>query len=136
MWDLKTGELLRTFAGHTRGLACVQFDGKTIVSGSSDQLIKVWEADSGQCIQTLRGHKDLVRTLHFTGGRRAVSGSYDQTIKVWDIVSGECTLDLKDVHTSWVFDVQFDTSRIVSTSQDQKIVIWDFSKELHVSDID
>ncbi|KAJ2688004.1 hypothetical protein IWW39_002542 [Coemansia spiralis] len=136
MWDLNTGELIRTFAGHTRGLACVQFDGKVIVSGSSDQLIKVWNAESGLCTQTLQGHKDLVRTLHFNGGRRAVSGSYDQTIKVWDIVSGECTLDLKDVHTSWVFDVQFSTSRIVSTSQDQKIVIWDFSKGLDVSDID
>ncbi|KAJ2809243.1 hypothetical protein H4R20_000238 [Coemansia guatemalensis] len=135
MWDLKTGALIRTFTGHTRGLACVQFDGKTIVSGSSDQLIKVWDADSGRCKQTLRGHKDLVRTLHFDGGRRAVSGSYDQTIKVWDIVTGECTLDLKDVHTSWVFDVQFTASRIVSTSQDQKIVIWDFAKGLDVAAI-
>ncbi|KAJ1722017.1 hypothetical protein LPJ53_003512 [Coemansia erecta] len=136
LWDLKTGELIRTFSGHTRGLACVQYDGKTIVSGSSDQLIKVWDAESGHCMQTLRGHKDLVRTLHFTGGRRAVSGSYDQTIKVWDIVSGECTLDIKDVHTSWVFDVQFSTSRIVSTSQDQKIIIWDFGKGLDISDFD
>ncbi|KAJ2078554.1 hypothetical protein H4R24_004393 [Coemansia sp. RSA 988] len=135
MWDLKTGELIRTFTGHTRGLACVQFDGRTIVSGSSDQLIKIWDANTGRCKQTLRGHKDLVRTLHFDGGRRAVSGSYDQTIKVWDIVTGECTLDLKDVHTSWVFDVQFTASRIVSTSQDQKIVIWDFAKGLDVAAI-
>ncbi|KAJ2474002.1 hypothetical protein IWW56_005900, partial [Coemansia sp. RSA 2131] len=84
---------------------------------------------------TMRGHKDLVRTLHFAGGKRAVSGSYDQTIKVWDISTGECTLDLKDVHTSWVFDVQFSASKIVSTSQDQKIVIWDFAKGLDISSI-
>ncbi|KAJ2424409.1 hypothetical protein GGF41_002795, partial [Coemansia sp. RSA 2531] len=100
------------------------------------KLDKNWKNGIADIHTTLRGHKDLVRTLHFNGGRRAVSGSYDQTIKVWDIVSGECTLDLKDVHTSWVFDVQFSTSRIVSTSQDQKIVIWDFSKGLDVSDID
>ncbi|KAJ1963674.1 hypothetical protein GGI12_001909 [Dipsacomyces acuminosporus] len=135
MWDLKTGELIRNFAGHTRGLACVQFDGKTIVSGSSDQLIKVWNAGTGRCTQTLRGHKDLVRTLHFTGGSRVVSGSYDQSIKVFNISTGECILDLKDVHTSWVFDVQFSTSKIVSTSQDNKIIIFDFAKDLDVSDI-
>ncbi|KAJ2748863.1 hypothetical protein IWQ56_007354, partial [Coemansia nantahalensis] len=57
------------------------------------------------------------------------------TVKVWDITTGKCTLDLKDMHTSWVFDVQFSASRIVSTSQDQKIIIWDFAKDLDVADI-
>lgn len=31
LWDVNTGKCLRDFTGHTRGLACVQFDGKTIM---------------------------------------------------------------------------------------------------------
>jgi WD40 repeat protein len=38
MWSLETGETLRTLVGHKRGIACVEFDGDWIVSGSSGQL--------------------------------------------------------------------------------------------------
>jgi F-box and WD-40 domain protein 1/11 len=55
MWDIETGECLREFEGHTRGLACVQYDGKRIVSGSNDKRIKVWDVKTGQCIMTCEG---------------------------------------------------------------------------------
>ncbi|OLY83828.1 F-box/WD repeat-containing protein 11 [Smittium mucronatum] len=113
LWCLKTGAEKMVFKGHSRGLACVQFDGKTIISGSNDKSIKVWDAVTGECRFTLLGHTDLVRTLFFPGGNKAISGSYDQTVKVWDIQNGELLLDITKVHSSWVFDVQFDKSKII-----------------------
>ncbi|KAG0369871.1 hypothetical protein BGZ54_008609 [Gamsiella multidivaricata] len=112
LWNVATGVCIRDFVGHERGLACVQFDGVTIVSGSNDNTIRIWEAATGRCIRTLTGHEKLVRTLHFDQNR-IVSGSYDYTVKVWDVETGECTLDLNDGHVSWVFDVQFSSSRII-----------------------
>jgi WD40 repeat protein len=32
-------------------------DGKNIVSGSDDKTIKVWNAQTGQCVSTLNGHR-------------------------------------------------------------------------------
>jgi WD40 repeat protein len=55
MWDIETGQCLRELDGHTRGLACVQYDGQKIVSGSNDKRIKVWDAKSGQCVMTCEG---------------------------------------------------------------------------------
>lgn len=112
LWNIGTGQCVRDFIGHDRGLACVQFDGETIVSGSNDKTIKIWEARSGRCLRTLTGHTALVRTLHFENNR-VVSGSYDHTVKVWDMTTGECILDLDSGHSSWVFDVQFSSSRII-----------------------
>ncbi|KAF9920419.1 hypothetical protein FBU30_009768 [Linnemannia zychae] len=112
LWNVETGACVRDFIGHERGLACVQFDGKTIVSGSNDKTIRIWDVATGQCTKVLTGHENLVRTLHFDQNR-IVSGSYDYTVKVWDMTTGECTLDLDKGHVSWVFDVQFSSSRII-----------------------
>ncbi|KAG0213820.1 hypothetical protein BGX28_003494 [Mortierella sp. GBA30] len=126
IWSFDTGECLRTLEGHTRGIACIQFEGNVIVSGSSDKTIKIWDISKGECVRTLVGHEGLVRTLQFSGGR-IISGSYDETLKIWDQKSGRLLADLDGRHSHRVFKVQFNDSKIVSCSQDQKIIIWDFA---------
>jgi len=33
--------------------------GDTIVSGSSDKTLKIWDVESGKCLTTLEGHRYL-----------------------------------------------------------------------------
>ena len=129
MWDLETGKTLRTFSGHTRGLACVEWsqDGKEIVSAGNDQVIKLWNADTGECLKEFKGHTDLVRGLSFDPtSRKIVSVGYDKTTRVWDVdeegvapegnPTGTKIVKAKHKfksHASLVFDVAFDVSRIV-----------------------
>ncbi|KAG0348403.1 hypothetical protein BG004_005244 [Podila humilis] len=129
IWSFATGECLRTLEGHTRGIACIQFEGNVIISGSSDKSIKIWDIARGECIQTLIGHENLVRTLQFSHGR-IISGGYDETIKIWDQESGTVVANLEGGHSHRVFKLQFNESKIVSCSQDQKIVVWDFAAGL------
>lgn len=63
LWNIVTGDCLRTFTGHTRGLACVKFDGALIYSGGQDNKLKVWDSKTGECVSTLSGHSDLIRTI-------------------------------------------------------------------------
>ena len=35
-------------------------DGKRIVTGSEDKTVKVWDAETGQEVLTLKGHTDQV----------------------------------------------------------------------------
>ena len=85
-----------------------------IVSGSNDCKIKVWDADTGECLRTLVGHEYLVRALTFDPrSGRLVSGSYDKTVKVWDLHTGRLVREFRGCHGSHIFDVRFDHCRIV-----------------------
>ena len=50
-----------SFSGHADGVRSVSFsaDGSKVVSGSSDQTIKIWNAYSDDVIQTLSGEIDM-----------------------------------------------------------------------------
>jgi len=78
--------------GHTSFVNSVAFswDGRQIVSGSWDQTIRVWDAQTGaQVGNPLQGHTNSVLSVAFSpDGRHIVSGSWDQTIQVWDAQTG------------------------------------------------
>ena len=59
-------------------------DGQTLVSGSGDKTIKVWELATGQIVHTLIGHTGPVSSVVISpDGQTFVSGSKDYTIKIW-----------------------------------------------------
>jgi WD40 repeat protein/serine/threonine protein kinase len=86
LWELATGECLRTFEGH-RDLVttlCLSYDGRYVLSGSSDRTVKLWQLASGQCVRTFVGHTDTVTSVSLSAdGRYALSGSSDGTLKLW-----------------------------------------------------
>ena len=78
---------LQTLKGHDDHVLSVAFspDGQRIVSGSSDNTLKIWDASSGKELHTLKGHDDEVMSVAFSpDGQRIVSGSSDKTVKIWD----------------------------------------------------
>ena len=52
-----------------------------------DHTVKVWDADSGKLLGTLRSHTARVECMAWSpDSKRLVSGSYDKTVKVWNVV--------------------------------------------------
>ena len=116
-----------------RGIACLQYHNDLVVSGSSDNTIRLWDIESGTCLRVLEGHEELVRCIRFDN-KRIVSGAYDGKIKVWDLNAAKdprspagtlCIRTLVE-HSGRVFRLQFDEFQIVSSSHDDTIIIWDF----------
>jgi len=64
VWQVADGKQLLTCRG-TSWIVSVAFspDGGILVSGSTDNTVKVWDASTGQCLSTLLGHSDRVRTV-------------------------------------------------------------------------
>ena len=54
--------------------------------------MRVWDAESGQCLTVLEGHTDDVRSVCWStdGSNRICSGSDDKTMRIWDAESGQC----------------------------------------------
>jgi WD40 repeat protein len=91
VWDLGTGECLRTLEGHGKKVTSVSVtpDGRCAVSGSFDCTLRVWDLETGSCLRTLKGHSDWVSSVNVTpNGRRVVSGSGDKTLRVWNLETG------------------------------------------------
>ena len=73
-------------------------DENTIVSGSSDNSIKIWDVESGEVIKTLVGHSKLVSCIAIMNKDTIVSGSFDYTIKIWDVNMASAPLRTIKVH--------------------------------------
>src|SRR5689334_3901350 len=60
----RTDRLIRTLVGHSDWVQSVAFspDGRTALSGSSDQTLKLWELATGKEFRTFRGHSDRVQS--------------------------------------------------------------------------
>ena len=75
IWNIHTGESSTKMEAHTKGIACVQYDGMRIVSGSSDRTIRIWDPVSRTEVARLDGHTNLVRTIQaafadYPGGQK------------------------------------------------------------------
>ncbi len=113
--------------GHDNLVTSVNFspDGKTLVSGSWDGTIKLWNVETGKEIRTLKGHDGYVLSVNFSpDGKTLVSGSDDNTIKLWNVETGKEIRTLKG-HDSSVLSVNFspDGKTLVSGSW-QTVKLW------------
>ena len=40
--------------GHVAAVRCVQYDGKRVISGAYDYMVKVWNPETEECLYTLQ----------------------------------------------------------------------------------
>ena len=67
----------------------------------------MWDASSGECLQTLKGHSDSVRSVVFSHDSTRLASASDRTTKIWNASSGEClqTLSIGKALYGILFDI-------------------------------
>ncbi|MCP4700388.1 MAG: tetratricopeptide repeat protein, partial [Gammaproteobacteria bacterium] len=101
-------------------------DGKAIVTASSDNTARLWDAHSGQPLHLLKGHEERVNHAAFSpDGKAVVTASSDNTVRLWDTHSGQ-PLHLLKGHESGVNHAAFspDGKAIVTASNDYTARLW------------
>ena len=92
MWEIHSGERVRTLAGHPGSVSALTWtpDGQRLISGGSDDRLRWWQVDSGQCIRVREAHQGTMQALKVSpDGRRLASCGDDGAIRLWDLERGE-----------------------------------------------
>ncbi|XP_033109140.1 WD repeat-containing protein 48-like isoform X2 [Anneissia japonica] len=111
-------------------------DGKTLISASSDAMVKVWNAHKGFCMSTLRTHKDYVKALAYAKEKEYVaSGGLDKQIFLWDVKTLTALTAANNTVTTSSLSGQKDSiyslamnpacTVIVSGSTEKVLRVWD-----------
>lgn len=92
--DVKTGKVTKEIRiGMTSSSVyrpTISADGKTLAAGHVSKAIKIWKADSGEDVISLKGFEKLQQSLCFSqSGKRLASAGADKMVRVWDTKSGD-----------------------------------------------
>jgi WD40 repeat protein len=90
-------------------------DGRRIVSGSYDNTVKVWDAESGRELRTIPVDDSLYSAQFSPDGGRIIRGSFDNTVNIFDAATGREIRSLAG-HGNWGASVSYspDGRRILS----------------------
>ena len=123
-----TGSHIVVLSEHTSQVNCLSFssDGESLVSGSHDNTVKLWDIQTGGVVKTFHGHTSQVQSVSISADyTRISSGSNDKTIHLWDIRTGECHCIInQDDPVYYVSFSPMNAQHIVSISSD-KVWQWD-----------
>ncbi|ORY94058.1 WD40-repeat-containing domain protein [Syncephalastrum racemosum] len=130
--NLETKKTVKMFKGHTGPVTSVALsdDNAILWTGSWDKTIKKWDTKTGECLATLKGHSDFVKTLTVVGGH-LYSGSADTYIRKWDL-NTHAPIGKWKGHFRTVECIRPDPSGryLYSASSDRTIRKWDLQNEM------
>jgi WD40 repeat protein len=139
---------------HQSGVACLQYNGRFIVSGSTDNSARIYDVGREVEVACLQGHNGLIRSVQAVFDEddngaevmMVVSGSYDGSVRLWEQVPGSSGLEWRTRHqfhlgdffqahgdllradgeaNKRIFSLAFDADRFVCAGQGPVIRVWD-----------
>ena len=106
LW-IASGHLLQTFTGHTDYVISAVSSkhgpwgehGASVVTASEDGTAKLWNAVTGECTMTLRGHDEGVTSAVFSLDIVLTVSDRD-TAKIWNLFTGDCIRTIDGIFMS------------------------------------
>jgi len=134
IWDVyHKRELLRTYSGHNKALSDVTFNtsGTQFLSASYDRKMKLWDTETGQCINRFETGA-IPHVVRFNPSiehaNEFLAGMSDKKIVQFDIRTREKVQEY-DHHLAAVNTITFvdENRRFMTTSDDKSLRAWDYN---------
>lgn len=115
---------MHTLTGHSGSVRSLAAHGNTLVSGSYDFTVCVWDIERGELLHRMEGHTAKVYSVVIDHERnQCMSGSMDSTVRIWDIASGQC-LRVLEGHSILVGLLGLTPNYLVSAAADFTLRVW------------
>jgi serine/threonine protein kinase/WD40 repeat protein len=128
VWNLMTGRLrfqvTMPYGDTEQSGIAFHPSGKYIVTGQNNGEILLWDANSGNCANVIRGHGEgPVNSLQFSkDGARLLSGATDKTVRLWDVESAKPLLTIDQA--GYPLSVRFSPDELSIASTDSPVAAW------------
>ncbi|MFB7369484.1 protein kinase [Streptomyces sp. NPDC056222] len=85
VWDTESGRTLRELSEFTE-VYDLSPDGRYLLTGGSDRVLRMWDVRTGECAHRLEGHSMDLSGVAFTAdGRNVVSADLRPSIRLWEL---------------------------------------------------
>ncbi len=134
--EVPSGKLLKKLKGHTDFVLSLDFspDGKNIVSGGMDKIVRIWDIEKGKESRQLVKHLDPVFSVDYGNSGLVASSSMYNNITLWDGASGQEKVSFKGSDKSIPANhVQISPDgRFLLSCDDATYRLWDIAKGAQV----
>ena len=103
-------------------------DSRIVISSSEDNTLRIWDLNTGDCFNKIKGFEIIKRITITPDARKIVFGDNDKSIKVLDLQTGSLVYDLQG-HEDSVINIAItpDGKKIISYAgiYDPTLRVWD-----------
>ncbi len=125
LWDTSTGQGIRELTGHPDGARAVVFepDGRHLISGGNDRLVRRWNVESGAEVGKPGKHAQPICAIAIASTGLIATASVSKAIKLWSEHGSERHLieSLKSPPYSLAFSSD---SKVLAASVGYRIQRW------------
>lgn len=123
-WDLRSGELLKTFPVLSGEIRCMSLvDDASVVTGDERGNLQVWDLEGGLVQRVLTAHKEGVNCLSQVHAGHFISGGRDGKLMYWRLQDGAClqTVEVAEITAGvWVMGIAALPERSHGSRDDQR----------------
>ena len=135
LWETASGRQIGRLEGQRGWTGGVQFlaDGKHLLSGSADQVIRLWDLETRTIVRAFRGHQSEVRTFALAPDQQSfVSGCKDGSAYLWNLNEDRAAAthgkissgpSAENKYAAWTFSA--DSRALVTLANEGRLTRWE-----------
>lgn len=134
LWNAETGKLIRVFDGHREGIPvwglALSADEKQALTGADDQVVILWDLESGKERRFPGIAGGQVMGLAFLpDGKHALASGGENDLVLFSLESGEPVRRFSGHKgQTWALALSADGTRALSSGRDETVRLWDVGK--------